>query len=775
MGAVYLAKDVKDQGRLCAIKEMSLSMVSREDQPRAIQNFKVEAKILWGLDHPNLPSLTGFFSQNERYFLVMEYIEGYTLEDRLERGGVAFPERRVLGWARQLCDVLTYLHSQKPPIIFRDMKPGNVMLTRQGQIKLIDFGIARFFRSSLDPDTQILGTPGYAPPEQYGKSQTDERSDIYALGMTLFHLLTNTLSEHGFGLDHVHERFPRISPMVARALEKATRIDPDERYENVEAFRRALLSVSPFVFESGEIASTPEELADLCLNYPEEASEYLRDEEIEAWLHDLGEEEYAKVAHQLSQQKESDPVDALEELVHIILGKIPQSHMYIGDTGTSIVASQTRHTSPTMSSAMTSTAVDAISTPAASVRNPHTTTISASQRQRVTPPRSVPVQVRPGVLDFGTMYPGISAPLTISIGGSQGYAVHGTIHTNDQWLQLSQRQFDGAITDIGVRVNSLKLKANEHYSGKIVITPADEHQHDIVVAVEVDVQEYTLRNRRHPGKTNGADLDAYDDDDDFDAVIQVNGSQQVRSSPALQVASVAQDMLDDDDDVDDKYATYSIIGNHNQIEKHWDPAPLSATQAKWRQRVLTAISAFMVSSLVYIWLSALRQPPLPPNPTFILLLVGMIPAATFGALIMQRSQGWKSRESINRSLTSLMLGLLSTTVVEGLWQLLIHTSVPTFQLFVLLCVVSLSATIGMQVTPSNWILSLFMKMESLLSTMFWLFVSLAAIIGGGLGYFLTMGFALNYFTPLAILLGMAVIVVLVLWVDYLVHINSRTV
>src|SRR6266700_4798780 len=115
------------------------------------------------------------------------------------------------------------------------MKPGNIMLTRDGHIKLIDFGIARFFRHSSSQDTQLLGTPGFAPPEQYGKAQTDERSDIYSLAMTLFQLLTNTLSETGFGLKEIRSVNPQISPVVARALEKAAALSPDDRYENVAA------------------------------------------------------------------------------------------------------------------------------------------------------------------------------------------------------------------------------------------------------------------------------------------------------------------------------------------------------------------------------------------------------------------------------------------------------------------------------------------------------------------------------------------------------------
>ena len=309
MGAVYKARDLKRQ-TICAVKEMSLSMVAPDERDKAIQNFKDEAKMLWGLNHPNLPSFTGFFTEGQRYFMVMEYVDGSTLEDLLERNGGPFPERRVLGWARQLCDVLEYLHNQNPPIIFRDMKPGNIMLMRTGRIKLIDFGIARFFRPASEQDTQLLGTPGFAPPEQYGKAQTDERADIYSLAMTIFQLLTNTLSETGFGLKDIRSTYSRISPGVARALEKATALEAAERYQNVAAFRRALLGVGTFVFDNGDQATTPQELADLCARHPEEASDYLASGEIESWLRELGEESLARAARQIRTTVD-DPQEAV--------------------------------------------------------------------------------------------------------------------------------------------------------------------------------------------------------------------------------------------------------------------------------------------------------------------------------------------------------------------------------------------------------------------------------------------------------------------------------
>src|SRR5581483_6686875 len=286
MAAVYQARDTR-KGTLCAIKEMSLSTVAPEERAQAIQNFLAEAKILSRLNHPNLPAFTDFFTEDARHFLVMEYIDGTTLEDLLERNGHPFSERRVLGWARQLCDVLEYLHSQQPPVIFRDMKPGNVMLSRTGRIKLIDFGIARLFRGSGAQDTQLLGTPGFAPPEQYGSAQTDERSDIYSLAMTLFQLMTDAINENGFGLKDVHFNYPHISPPVARVLEKATALKPEDRYESVTVFRRALLGIGTFRFENGGEATTPDELADLCSHYHEEAADYLFAGEVESWLQEI--------------------------------------------------------------------------------------------------------------------------------------------------------------------------------------------------------------------------------------------------------------------------------------------------------------------------------------------------------------------------------------------------------------------------------------------------------------------------------------------------------
>src|SRR5579872_179039 len=243
MAAVYKATDLRS-GETVAIKEMSQDGLSLADLADALASFRSEAKMLASLRHPNLPRVYESFEQSARQYLVMEFIDGETLEQKQQRaGGAALPQGDVLGWARQLCDVLTYLHSRKPPIVFRDLKPANIMLTPKGQIKLIDFGIARVFAPGRAHDTQVLGTPGFAPPEQYGKAQTDARADIYALGCTLYQLLTGyDPATTPFNLPPMHTRNRAVSPVVQVAIERATKLDRDSRYPTVDAFARDLLA-----------------------------------------------------------------------------------------------------------------------------------------------------------------------------------------------------------------------------------------------------------------------------------------------------------------------------------------------------------------------------------------------------------------------------------------------------------------------------------------------------------------------------------------------------
>src|SRR5437660_4956694 len=192
-GAVYKAADTQFGNRLLAIKEMSQSNLNSRELVEATQSFKHEAFLLAGLTHPNLPRIYEQFSEAGRWYLVMDYIEGETLEEyaaKVPLGYLPFNEALAIGI--QLCTVLDYLHTRFPPIIFRDLKPANVMRTPNGHLYLIDFGIARHFKPGQTADTIALGSPGYAAREQYSKAQaqTTPRSDIYSLGATLHQLLT---------------------------------------------------------------------------------------------------------------------------------------------------------------------------------------------------------------------------------------------------------------------------------------------------------------------------------------------------------------------------------------------------------------------------------------------------------------------------------------------------------------------------------------------------------------------------------------------------------
>ncbi len=199
-GSVYKARDTQSGDRLVAIKEVSLLGLPPKATIEATTTFQREVSLLAQLDHPNLPRLYEHFETPGYWYLVMDFIAGETLEEYQSKApNRRLPLSEVLGIGLQLCIVLDYLHSQQPPIIFRDLKPANIMRTPSGQIYLIDFGIARYFKPGQPKDTIALGSPGYAAPEQYGKAQTTPRADIYSLGAVLHQLLTtNDPSEAPF-------------------------------------------------------------------------------------------------------------------------------------------------------------------------------------------------------------------------------------------------------------------------------------------------------------------------------------------------------------------------------------------------------------------------------------------------------------------------------------------------------------------------------------------------------------------------------------------------
>jgi serine/threonine protein kinase, bacterial len=241
MGAVYQVTDTQDGHRVLALKEMSDSAVDPPDRPQMVAQFQQEAILLQRLNHANLPYVTDKFSIGDRHYLVMEYINGRTLQQMLDDTQQPFPEPLVLHWTDQLCDVLGYLHNQNPKIIFRDLKPDNIMITTDNQVKLIDFGIVRFFKPGKKKDTILLGTKGYAAPEQWGAGQTDERSDVYSLGVTLFHLLTAVDPEsYVLNIPNVRQFNPSISPQTEQLVSKATRPNTQERFASMQQMRQAL-------------------------------------------------------------------------------------------------------------------------------------------------------------------------------------------------------------------------------------------------------------------------------------------------------------------------------------------------------------------------------------------------------------------------------------------------------------------------------------------------------------------------------------------------------
>ena len=238
MSVVYLAMNER-ANKQWAIKEVRKDGVKDYDVVR--QGLIAETDILKRLNHPHLPSIIDVIDRDDTFLIVMDYIEGKSLDHWLKKDG-AQPQEKVVEWAKQICDVLGYLHSRKPPIIYRDLKPANVMLKPDGQIMIIDFGTAREFKETSIEDTSCLGTQGYAAPEQYGgHGQTDARTDIYTLGATMYHLLTG----HNPSLPP-YEMYPirRWNPALSSGLEKivlkCTQRNPNDRYQNCAELMYAL-------------------------------------------------------------------------------------------------------------------------------------------------------------------------------------------------------------------------------------------------------------------------------------------------------------------------------------------------------------------------------------------------------------------------------------------------------------------------------------------------------------------------------------------------------
>jgi serine/threonine protein kinase len=242
MGSIYKAID-ENLGLEVAVKDNSFTT---EEYAR---QFRREAVILANLRHPNLPRVSDHFViDGQGQYLVMDYIEGEDLRERMDRLG-EIPESEILVISTTLCDALTYMHSRKPPVLHRDLKPGNVKITPQGEIFLVDFGLAKISTDGQQTSTGARAmTPGYSPPEQYGAARTDNRSDIYSLGATMYAALVGTIPEDSLArtmeqtvLTPIRKRNKNISRRTASAIEKALNVLPDDRFQNAEELKQALV------------------------------------------------------------------------------------------------------------------------------------------------------------------------------------------------------------------------------------------------------------------------------------------------------------------------------------------------------------------------------------------------------------------------------------------------------------------------------------------------------------------------------------------------------
>ncbi len=264
MGAVYKAADRRLEGRICAVKEilphLTENTASPEELEQVAEQFRMEASVLARLDHPILPKVSDYFANGSREYLVMDYVAGRDLQELLQekqRFSEFFTEQQVVEWGVQLLDALDYLHHQDPPVLHRDIKPGNIKLTPRGDIKLVDFGLVKLLQAQDSRTVTVVqgrGTAAYTPLEQYGGDSgfTDARSDLYSLAATLYHLLA------GQPPIDAKERFlrpgslpslaainPTVSPRVELVLFQALAMHPNERPATARELRNLLVGSQP--------------------------------------------------------------------------------------------------------------------------------------------------------------------------------------------------------------------------------------------------------------------------------------------------------------------------------------------------------------------------------------------------------------------------------------------------------------------------------------------------------------------------------------------------
>lgn len=242
MGTVYLANDLNlpnlgDSKRSCVVKQLRDDFFRQEDRERAIQFFFREAQVLSALSHPNIVAILDFFQEEGKSYLIMEYVRGKNLHEMMMERGEPFSNEEVLDWAIQVCEVLHYLHTHDPPVIYRDLKPSNVMIDERNRVKLVDFGIARPFEESED-NTHVV-SQGYSPPEQYWGA-ADPRSDVYALGCTMYFLLTGKDSL-ALTVSNPRKLNADVLEALDRIVGRATQQDVWSRYQSALEMKEELI------------------------------------------------------------------------------------------------------------------------------------------------------------------------------------------------------------------------------------------------------------------------------------------------------------------------------------------------------------------------------------------------------------------------------------------------------------------------------------------------------------------------------------------------------
>jgi len=331
MGAICLAEDLQTFGSRCVVKELTdyFNPADPDEVTKAQKRFEDEARTLAQLNHPSIPEVRDYFSQAGRNYMVMEFVEGENLEDRLAREGKPLPQEEVIQYAIQVCRVLEYLSAQQPSLVHHDIKPANIVVNKEANtVSLVDFGTAkvRFVQAGgqLGKDqSSVYGTLGYAPPEQYGdKPKTEPRSDVYALGATLYHLLTgDDPSDHPFQF-----QLSSLPTAIRGVVDWALKSDVQQRLTATQ-MRQRLEAIEtkavPFYFRSGATAHDMAELVELCDRHWEDAKFHFYRQDFENWLgtslhrHDL----VSKVLP--IRQRGGDQDTGLEEFLHILDPALP--------------------------------------------------------------------------------------------------------------------------------------------------------------------------------------------------------------------------------------------------------------------------------------------------------------------------------------------------------------------------------------------------------------------------------------------------------------------